>query len=207
MLARFFAAVSILSSVIVTASDDIAALNDLLANSSSITAQFEQVTVDASGSRVQESTGRLVVQRPDRFRWQVATPFPQLVISDGNSVSIYDPDLEQLTVQPLDPRAGATPALILSGDIDAIARDFDVKEIRREGAFIAFQLIPRSVDSLFESLELSFVEDHINSMKLFDSLGSNTRIDFSSVQLNQPIEPEVFVMKVPEGTDIIEDSK
>ncbi|MCL6414882.1 outer membrane lipoprotein chaperone LolA [Aestuariirhabdus sp. Z084] len=187
------------------AAADIDDLNSLLAKATSINAQFEQLTMDASGARVQESQGQLVVERPDRFRWQVATPFPQLVISDGKTVSIYDPDLEQLTVQSLDPRAGTTPALILSGNSEAIERDFSVKALAQDGEVTRFQLQPRAPDSLFESLELEFVNDHISAMQLVDSLGSRTRIDFSSVQTNIPIDAELFEMNVPEGTDIIED--
>ncbi len=206
MVSKFLAAISLCAAVSISANDDLSALNVILSETSTISAQFEQITMDASGSRVQESTGQLVVKRPDRFRWQVAAPFPQLVVSDGEKVSIYDPDLEQLTIQPLDPRAGATPALILSGDMAAIARDFDVTQIQHEGDFTRFRLIPRSVESLFESLELSFIRSEINNMMLVDSLGSNTRIDFSSVKLNQVIDDELFVVSVPEGTDIIEDN-
>ncbi|WP_426417709.1 outer membrane lipoprotein chaperone LolA [Aestuariirhabdus sp. LZHN29] len=184
---------------------DVDELNRMLSKARSINAQFEQLTMDASGARVQQSSGQLVVERPERFRWQVAAPFPQLVISDGQRVSIYDPDLEQLTIQALDPRAGTTPALILSGDRQAIERDFEVKAVQREGEVLRFKLVPRAPDSLFESLELEFVNDQIGAMQLVDSFGSSTRIDFSSVEINMPVPPELFEMSVPEGTDIIED--
>ncbi|RRJ84789.1 outer membrane lipoprotein chaperone LolA [Aestuariirhabdus litorea] len=184
---------------------EVGELTRILAKAQSIHAQFQQLTMDASGARVQESNGQLVVERPDRFRWQVAAPFPQLVISDGQRVSIYDPDLEQLTVQSLDPRAGTTPALILSGDRAAIERDFEVKAAQQQGEVQRFSLVPRTPDSLFESLELEFVNERISAMKLVDSLGSSTRIDFSSVEINLPVPAELFEMQVPEGTDIIED--
>lgn len=41
-------------------------------------------------------------------------------------VWLYDPDLEQVTIQELDQRLTHTPALLLSGDVSTISENFEV---------------------------------------------------------------------------------
>ena len=78
-----------------------------------VTGRFAQTIVDASLQTLEESSGSLALQRP-QFRWQVETPFAQLIIADGAEMQIYDPDLAQLSLHDIDKNLGPTPLTILS---------------------------------------------------------------------------------------------
>ena len=109
--------------------DDSAAvqrLTGLLNKAQTLTARFSQLTLDGSGTRLQETAGQLSLKRPGLFRWHTDAPNEQLLISNGEKVWLYDPDLEQVTIQKLDQRLTQTPALLLSGDISKISESFAI---------------------------------------------------------------------------------
>src|SRR5690606_37591265 len=63
----------------------------------SYTARFEQVVFDEVGEPIQESRGRLWIERPNKFRWNYETPYEQQILSDGERLWVYDKDLQQVT--------------------------------------------------------------------------------------------------------------
>lgn len=66
--------------------DDSAAvqrLTGLLNKAQTLTARFSQLTLDGSGTRLQETAGQLSLKRPGLFRWHTDAPNEQLLISNG----------------------------------------------------------------------------------------------------------------------------
>lgn len=179
-------------------------LSELLSKSQTLTGRFSQLTLDASGTNLQESTGEMFLKRPGQFRWHTDPPLEQLLVSDGKQVWLYDPDLEQVTIQQLDQRLTHTPALLLSGDVSRIRDNFAVSYQESSGV-ADFVLRPKAKDSLFDSLRLSFRNGVINDMQLIDSVGQRTNILFSDVRMNQPLEQKLFSFQPPPGTDVIYD--
>lgn len=51
-------------------------------------------------------------------------------MSDGETVEVYDPDLEQVTIHNLDDRVQSTPALLLSGEVDNLEETYKVSVVR-----------------------------------------------------------------------------
>lgn len=168
-------------------------------------ATFEQQILDASGQRLQEAHGSMWLSRPGRFRWEVDAPYQQLVVSDGDEVVLYDPDLEQATVQALDQRVTHTPALLLSGSSDELVESFDVTR-SQQGSAERFLLLPKDPDTLFEELEMTFRGERLIGLEMIDSTGQRTAIAFRDVHMNQSIEAGRFAFDIPEGTDVIRDT-
>lgn len=50
------------------------------------------------------------VKRPGLFYWHTDAPQEQLMVSDGQKVSLWDPDLEQVTIKKLE--RGPDPGLV-----------------------------------------------------------------------------------------------
>jgi outer membrane lipoprotein carrier protein len=105
---------------------DVARLTQLLETSKTLTANFSQLTLDGSGTQLQETRGDMVLQRPGLFYWHTEAPNEQTMVSDGKKVTLWDPDLEQATIKKLDERLTQTPALLLSGDVSKISQSFDI---------------------------------------------------------------------------------
>lgn len=194
-----------LSSAAVFAGDaDVARLTQLLEKSKTIEARFSQLTLDASGTRLQETSGQMTVQRPGLFYWHTDAPQEQVVVSDGKNVTLWDPDLEQATVKKLDERLTQTPALLLSGDISKISQSFDISS-KEQGEVMDFTLKPKTKDSLFESLRLSFRRGLVNDMQLIDTTGSRTNILFNGVKANEAVPASRFKFDIPAGADVIKE--
>lgn len=68
------------------------------------------------------------VQRQNQFRWETKSPAEQLIVANGNTMWIYDKDLQQATRQSVGSQIGEVPALLLSGDPGQIDRHFNVSQ-------------------------------------------------------------------------------
>lgn len=179
-------------------------LTELLNQAQTISARFSQLTLDGTGTQLQETAGQLALKRPGLFRWHTDAPQEQLLVSNGEKVWLYDPDLMQVTIQSLDQRLTHTPALLLSGDVSKIRENFEIS-FKEAGEVVDFMLKPKANDSLFDNLRLSFRRGVINDMQLIDSIGQRTNILFLSVKMNEPLDPTLFTFDVPEGADVIQE--
>jgi len=177
-------------------------LNELLSKARTITADFSQMTLSANGANMQETSGTLEVKRPGMFRWHTNPPLEQVLVSDGQTIWLYDPDLEQVTIQKMDQRMSHTPALLLSGDVSTLEENF-VITMDQGGSVVNFQLAPRDNESMFDNLRLSFRDGALNDMQMSDPIGQRTNILFSNVKLNPEIPTNRFTFEIPPGVDVI----
>ena len=183
---------------------DVARLTQLLEKSQTLTARFSQLTLDGSGTQLQETAGDMSLQRPGLFYWHTNAPAEQTMVSDGKKVTLWDPDLEQATIKNLDQRLTQTPALLLSGDVSKISQSFDISA-KEAGGVIDFTLKPKTKDTLFDSLRLSFRNGLVNDMQMIDSVGQRTNILFTGVKANEPIPASKFKFDIPKGADVIQE--
>ncbi len=183
--------------------DDLASFIGRLQQLQSMQADFTQVTRDTSGRALQEMSGTLTVAKPGKMRWQTAAPFEQLVVSDGKLVWIYDMDLEQVTIRNMDQRVQETPALLLSGNVADVGRNFTVSA-QSKGPITRYQLIPKDRSQLFEKLEFQYQQNQLETMRIYDAAGQITDILFDDVRTNQVVDSQAFVFDVPEGVDVID---
>ena len=179
-------------------------LSELLSQTQTISGTFSQLTLDSTGTQLQEASGQMVLQRPGLFRWHTDPPLEQLLVSNGEKVWLYDQDLLQVTVQKMDQRLTHTPALLLSGDVSQISENFTIT-YKEGGPVIDFILTPTAKDTLFDTLRLSFRNGVINDMQLLDAVGQRTNILFMGVKINEDIAASEFVFEAPAGVDVIEE--
>lgn len=168
-------------------------------------ASFIQILVNESGGPVQETRGQLKAKRPGLFYWETQAPLAQFIVSDGEQVSVYDPDLEQVTIHRLDQRASSTPALLLSGEVDNLADSYEVTQRALGEQTLEFTLKPRNPDSLFVSLRLSFYGGELQEMRMEDSLSQFSILSFDHIQLNGELPDTAFTLEYPDDVDVIQD--
>jgi len=205
LLVSALAAASVSATVSAYAGEqDVQRLTQLLEKSQTIEANFSQLTLDAGGTSLQETSGKMTVKRPGLFYWHTDAPQEQVVVSDGQNVTLWDPDLEQATIKKLDQRLNQTPALLLSGDVSKISQSFDISS-KEQGEVMDFTLKPKTKDTLFDSLRVSFRKGLINDMQLIDSVGQRTNILFNGVKANQAVPDSKFKFDIPKGADVIKE--
>ncbi len=189
--------VSLLFGAVLARADSAEALVKELSSVASLSGSFTQQQYGNDGSLLQESSGKFAMQRPQMLRWETTDPFPQLLVTDGATVWLYDPDLEQVTVSRLEQQVSSSPAVILSGDLATIRRHYTVS-----GSKGNYRLQPND-DQAFTELRLSFRKQLLASMELLDSLGQTTRFVFNGVKAAEQQPKDYFTFEPPPGSDIL----
>lgn len=179
-------------------------LSQQLGRQTNIEADFVQYVLDASGSRLQETHGHMVLAQPNQFWWQTADPFAQLLVSNGKQLWIYDEDLQQVTVQAIDPLKTSTPALLLSGNSVDIGAEFNVVMNQVDHDLILYHLTPKDPESLYQSLRLNFKNNQLLEMQLEDTMHQKTSLNFSNMVFDPQIDETLFEFVIPKDTDVIE---
>jgi outer membrane lipoprotein carrier protein len=187
-----------------TASSD---LTQLLNNVRSMQGGFVQTITDTKGKALNQTSGRMALQRPGKFRWETLRPNKQLIVTNGKKVWIYDPDLEQVTIRYLTKEAGETPALLLSDTNTTLAKDFRVQSMPAHSSIRWFLLTPSDKSSVFAAIKLGFENQQIKQMQLQDHLGHITQIQFNHVVINTRLSSSLFAFKPPSNVDVIDETR
>ena len=178
-------------------------LKTFLKTTETLTAKFKQITLDENNQPVQTSQGQFYLSRPGKFRWSYQTPFIQEIVSNSGKVYFYDADLEQVTIKKLGDSLGATPALLLSGEI-ALEENFILQQQGVDEDLQWIKLSPKNEQSGFNYILIGLDEGTIGGMELSDNFGQLTRIYFTEVKTNIPLDKDIFKFTAPEGVDVFE---
>lgn len=171
-------------------------------------ASFTQTIFDNRGKAIQKSYGRMAMERPGKFRWEILKPVPQVIIANESRLWIYDPDLEQVTIRVLHKATGETPALLLSHENTSIEDDFSVRELPKKSAeWRWFELTPKKADNVFALVQMGFIKNQIREMRLDDHLGHTTAIKFENTKSNMKLAPTLFTFKPPANVDVIDETR
>ena len=179
-----------------------AELERYLAGLKSFEAQFRQTLHDSRGRVTEQADGRLYLEKPGRFRWEYREPNEQLIVSDGKNLWLFDVELEQVTVKPLDASLAMTPALLLAGQA-SVGESFTIEAAPAAGGMKWFALTPRRQDTDFTRLRLGFAGKDLRAMELEDKLQQRTLIVFSAVKRNPRLGSTLFAFVPPQGVDVI----
>ena len=176
-------------------------LSDALAGMDNLTADFKQTVFDDDKQIVQQSSGSLAIQRPGKFSWIYKTPYEQQIIADGTELWVYDVDLDQVTVKPMESGIASAPIMILMREKD-ISAEFEISEVGQRKFLYWVELVPRSQDIDYTSVFIGLEEGAVKAMELRDKFGQSTQIVFEDLRLNVVHDPEVFKFIPPEGVDV-----
>ncbi len=166
-----------------------------------MSADFKQKAIAKKGLG-KMSFGKMALQRPGKFRWEITQPNHQLIIADGKSLWFYDVDLEQATKQSLTKDTNS-PATLLSGSTQNIERRFTITHYEQKGDKAYFQLKPRQGQDMVQWVELEFTNKKLSMMAVVDNLGSKNIFRFSNVKINPNLSNALFIFHVPKGVDIM----
>ncbi|MEX2367771.1 MAG: outer membrane lipoprotein chaperone LolA [Pseudohongiellaceae bacterium] len=210
-LSALFSVVLLVSCVCARAQHEDTAVSQLiqvLQQTSTMQAQVEQLTLDQNGREIQEADATMVMRKPDHFFWHATAPYEELMTTNGELIWIYEPDLEQVSIQNFQSQVSRTPALLLSTDEAGLQESFHVSvSVLPNNNRTRFVLLPRDPGSLFETLSLTFFNAVLEEMQFEDSLGQKTSLSFRDVVLNEPVDDGLFTFTAPPGIDIIDSTQ
>jgi outer membrane lipoprotein carrier protein len=168
-----------------------------------LSSTFEQKVYAPGGQLNETSTGTVQLQAPRLFRWEYVSPFPNLIVADGDHIWIYDPDLEQVTVrqQSLEEQNSPLAVLIDPGELD---RQFHAKDAGTAEGLEWVELTPKKADDApFERARLGMGAQGLARMELFDGLGQRTVMAFQGWKRNPAFAKGTFTFVPPKGVDVV----
>ncbi|MHB8534091.1 MAG: outer membrane lipoprotein chaperone LolA [Sulfuricaulis sp.] len=168
----------------------------------SYSAHFSQVVLDERNNPIQQSTGTLWIERPNRFRWDYEKPYEQQIVADGKRLWVYDPGLQQVTVRPLAGSLGNTPAALLAGK-GRLENNFKIKSLGEQDGTAWVQLSSRHKDSGYDDIRIGFVQGKLHVLEMVDGFGHTTRITLDMPRENIHMETSRFTFTPPDGVDVV----
>jgi outer membrane lipoprotein carrier protein len=205
----FFSAVLALSALGVRA-DGLQDLETFLREVKSAQASFTQVVTSPkrngeATARSKTSSGSFEFLRPGRFRFEYVKPFEQTIVADGQTLWLYDVDLNQVTARKQQDALGNTPAaLIASGtDIKALSEAFDLKAAPARDGLEWVDARPKAKDGQLQTVRVGFRQGQLAVLEILDSLGQKSVLSFAQWQGNAAVKPERFRFQPPAGADVI----
>ncbi|HLS52188.1 MAG TPA: outer membrane lipoprotein chaperone LolA [Burkholderiaceae bacterium] len=178
-------------------------LQHFIENVHSATGEFRQQTFDARrNSATKSQSGTFAFKRPGLFKWHIDTPYEQLVLSDGKTVSQYDPDLEQVTQRPLETSMGSSPAAILFGS-DSLEENFQLEALADDQGLSWLRATPKRDNAGFTHVDIGLDEQLPVQLLLLDAFGQTTKINLSNIKKNPQLNNTDFQFKPPANVDVI----
>ncbi len=172
-----------------------------LLNFDTFSAAFAQRLFSERLEIIESSRGLVWISRPRMFRWEYSSPTQQILVSNGQELINYDPDLKQASVSPLADAMGHLPMILLLGK--GVPREYySVQFQSRSDGLDWLILSPRGGDSDFVRLRLAYRGKAIKRMELIDQLSQKSVIDFFAQKFDRTIDPSVFRLYLPPDVDV-----
>jgi len=156
---------------------------------------FRQIERRSDGRR-RELEGVFAFVKPLRFRWTIERPFVQVTVSDGTTLTVWDPELRQATVQPLDPAALRSGPLAFFLAPETLPERFTLERFTQAGGVLRWSLRERTDDAVVRRVEVTIADERLRALTIEDALGQTSELLFTRFERTMP-QPEAFQLTLP----------
>ena len=163
-------------------------------------ANFEQTTIQDKKSRLIK--GKIIAHRSGKFKISYYEPLNEILFSDGEDFYRYEPELEQVNVQPLDELLSETPIGLFTLNLEEIKELFVVKDCESNLNSYSCRLTSKKEESFIRWINITIKNSVFYSLRYLDSFGQIVSLKFKEASLSE-IPTEEFKLIIPEGTDIV----
>lgn len=176
-------------------------------------ADFTQVVTtparEGQAARSKTSSGRFEFARPNRFKFVYKKPFEQSIVADGQTLWLYDVDLNQVTARKQSHVLGSTPAALIASapDLHALQADFTLAAAPDKDGLQWVEAKPKAKDGQLQAIRVGFrvgeKTAELAVLEILDSFGQRSLLSFSKVEVNPRLSSDTFLFKPPKGADVI----
>ncbi|OYZ03280.1 MAG: outer membrane lipoprotein carrier protein LolA [Polaromonas sp. 28-63-22] len=192
-------------------------LEDFIKTTKSGRASFSQVVTspskDGQAPKIKTSTGSFEFLRPNRFKFIYKKPFEQSIVADGQTLWLYDVDLNQVTSRKLAQVLNGTPAAVIAAaaDLKGLQADFTLTPLPEKAGLQWVEATPKTKEGQLQSIRVGFkaVENQgqkgteLGILEILDSFGQKSVMTFSQFEINPALSAADFQFKPPAGADVI----
>jgi outer membrane lipoprotein carrier protein len=210
---RFFATVFIAACAHSAWADGLQSLESFVKTVSSGRADFTQVVTaparEGQAARSKTSSGTFEFSRPNRFKFLYKKPFEQSIVADGQTLWLYDNDLNQVTARKQSAVLGSTPAALIAAapDLRALQADFTLAAAPEKDGLQWVVATPKAKDGQLQAVRVGFRAGEqsagLAALEILDSFGQRSVLSFSKVEVNPTLPKDTFQFQTPKGADVI----
>ena len=156
-----------------------------------------------------KAEGLVSYKRPGKMRWLYEAPEEQLLVTNGHTMWLYDPLLENVTVQKLEKITDGTALSFLLG-LGNLQSDFIRKRISKnlligqDGLIIELEPKKSTANLAFIQLNVHPETYNLQTIALIDKQGNYRTIQLMDMKYNLEIEENFFEFKVTNDMEVIE---
>jgi outer membrane lipoprotein carrier protein len=168
-------------------------------------ARFEQ-RIESPTRAPTLGSGDVWIKKPGKMRWDYQKPEKKLMVSDGSTLWVYEPEDEQAFKQEL--RSSTLPSQVsfLIGE-GRLSQEFDASKQPGIGGpgEVALKMVPKTGTAAYRYLV--FVVDaatgQVKQTIIYGQDGTTNRLSFAAVEQNKGIDDAKFKFAPPAGTRIL----
>ena len=176
-------------------------------------ADFTQVVTaparDGQAARVKTSSGTFEFARPGRFRFVYRKPFDQIIVADGQTLWLFDADLNQVTARKQAQVLGSTPAALIAAapDLRAVQAEFSLQSAPDRDGLQWVMATPRKSEGQLHAvrvgLRAGLPTPVLAVLEIVDNFGQRSVLSFATFEANPSLAANTFVFKPPPGADVV----
>lgn len=165
-------------------------------------AEFEQVFCDEEAGICQKYEGRTYYMKPNFFRMEIDEP-KQIFVGDSVSLWIYFPDDNRVIRQGLEQMPFQINPDALLADYE---KDYDAQISAEDTEHYEIQLHPKEETNVYRKLSVKIKKKtyEIIGIIVYDDAGSESKFDFTKVEINKKLSKKLFEFSPPKGVQIDE---
>ena len=210
MIKTFMAGCAFALASLAAQADGLQDLERFLKEVGSARSSFTQVVTSPKRSgeavaRSKTSSGSFEFLRPNRFRFEYTKPFEQTIVADGETLWLFDVDLNQVTARKQQEVLGSTPAALIAAgtDLRTLGEVFELKAAAARDGMEWLEARPLARDGQLQMVRVGFRQGQLAVLDIEDSLGQRSVLTFNNWQGNAKLTPEQFRFQPPPGADVI----
>ena len=192
-----------------TLEEVVAGLEGTYGRIADLKADFTQISNNKSLGQDIKAEGTVLLKKGGKMRWDYKSPSPQQIVSDGSSLWVYTPELNQVNKGDA-PKALAGPAGSFLAGLGRVREEFTVRFLnpaaKADGAGrYVVDLTPKNPTPFLTRLVLAVdPKDFIvRQAVLYDQLGNAVTMNFTRVVTNTGLADTLFAFTPPKGAAVV----
>lgn len=194
--------------------DSLDSLSQFLKQTRSLRADFVQVVTtpakEGRPAKPKTSSGSFAFVRPTVFRFDYSKPFVQNIVADGQSLWLFDADLNQVTVRSQAQALSSSPATLIASanDLATLGKEFNLKAAAAENGVEWVVATPKQKDASLQSVRIGLRPEAgqvvLSHLDILDAFGTRSQMRFERVEVNPSnLGLTQFSFVPPKGADVV----
>ncbi|MBF0279187.1 MAG: outer membrane lipoprotein chaperone LolA [SAR324 cluster bacterium] len=169
---------------------------------------FTQRNFSSRSEQPRSAAGLVSYIRPGKMRWDYQKPDEQLLVTDGITLWLFDPLLENVTVQALKKVTPGTPLEFLLG-AGNLEDDFIYRPVTRNlidnPEVLVVELEPKNSIAALEFIQLAVDPETYDFLQivLVDTQGNHRVIEFKEMEYNLTLDEDQFRFEISPDMEVI----